>query len=225
MCALFVACSSSSSNGDGGGGGSPPPATVLSGEVVQGIATYYDTADGSGNCGFDPTPNDLDVAAFDSADYAGSATCGECVKITGPKGTVTVRIVDSCPDCEQHHLDLAPSAFDKIADRSAGRVTITYQAVACAVTGNLAYHYKDGSNAYWTAIQVRNHRVPVAKLEIMKAGAYVDVKREDYNYFVDANGAGSGPVKVRVTSSEGTSVEDTIPAVAADTTFGGASQL
>jgi expansin (peptidoglycan-binding protein) len=221
VCAAVVACG----GGGDGGGGSPSPTGVLSGEVVQGIATYYDTADGSGNCGFDPTPNDLDVAAFDLDDYAGSAACGECVRVTGPKGTVTVRIVDSCPPCDHHHLDLSPSAFAKIADTAAGRVDITYQAVACNVMGNLAYHFKDGSSQYWTAIQVRNHRIPVAKLELEKAGAFVEVKREDYNYFVDPSGAGGGAVHVRVTGTGGSTVDDVLPGVVADETVSGGAQL
>ena len=33
----------------------------------------------------------MDVAAFDTADYAGSAACGSCVHVKGPKGEVTVQ--------------------------------------------------------------------------------------------------------------------------------------
>ena len=42
----------------------------------EGQATYYDFADGSGACSFDPTPDDSMVAAMNAPDYAGSAACG-----------------------------------------------------------------------------------------------------------------------------------------------------
>jgi expansin (peptidoglycan-binding protein) len=232
VACVVVACGSSdggggsSSSSSSGSAGAPPPSSTFSGEVVQGVITYYDTADGSGNCGFDPSPNDLDVAAFDAADYAKSATCGECVKISGPKGTLTVRIVDQCPDCDAHHLDLAPSAFEKIADKAAGRVNVTYQAVACNVQGNIQYHFKDGSSQYWTAIQLRNHRIPIAKLEYQKGGAYVAMERQDYNYFVEASGVGvTSGLKVRVTSADGQTLEDTLQEVTANKTFDGAAQF
>lgn len=184
--------------------------TLYSTEVKQGIATFYD-ATGAGNCGFDATPEDLDVAAFDTTSYAGSAACGACVKVKGEAGEVTVRIVDSCPGCEANHLDLSREAFAKIADPSRGRVPISFSTVACNVSGSLAYHFKDGSSKYWTAIQVRNHRLPVAKLEYQAAGgAFAEMKREDYNYFVEAKGVGDLPsgLVLRVTAADGQVLEE-----------------
>jgi expansin len=178
-------------------------------EVREGIATFYD-ATGAGNCGFDASPEDLDVAAFDATSYAGSAACGSCVKVKGPSGEVTVRIVDSCPGCDANHLDLSRSAFAKIAEPSRGRVPVSFSTVACNVTGAMTYHFKDGSSKYWTAIQIRNHRLPVAKLEYQRDGAFVEMKREDYNYFVESKGVGDLPsgLVLRVTSSDGQSVEE-----------------
>lgn len=208
--------------GGGGEGGGGPPQVL--GKPETGVATYY-AATGAGNCSFDATPNDLDVAAMDETEYAGSAACGECVAVQGPKGQVTVRVVDRCPECEVGHLDLSKEAFAKIADVSAGRVPITWQVVACDVAGNVAYHYKDGTSQYWTAIQVRNHRLPVAKLELQKGGAFVEVQRAEYNYFVVSDGAGPGPVTVRVTSIDGQTLTDTLPAAASDVTEPGSGQF
>jgi expansin (peptidoglycan-binding protein) len=197
---------------------------VVFGAPVQGVATYYD-ADGSGNCSFDATPNDLDVAAMNHAQYADSAACGACVKVDGPNGTVTVRIVDQCPECPEGALDLSMSAFAKMADPAAGRVPITWKYVPCAVTGNVTYRYKDGSSQFWTAIQVENTKVPVAALAIQKGGAFVDVHRESYDYFVDPAGAGSGNVVVRITSFDGQVLEDTLPAAASNVTATGSGQF
>jgi expansin (peptidoglycan-binding protein) len=217
------ACGSSDASGPGGSSGGSPYST----ETRSGVITYY-AADGGGSCGFDPSPNDLDVAAFDAADFAGSATCGACVRVTGPKGVVTVRIVDQCPECERGHLDLSKQAFAKIADVAAGHVEVSFQMVACDVTGNIAYHIKEGSSKWWTAIQIRNHRLPIAKLEYRKGGAFVEMKREDYNYFVDESGVGDQPsgLAVRVTASDGQTLEDTLPGtIQPDTTIEGKAQF
>jgi expansin (peptidoglycan-binding protein) len=231
---VLAACSSDSGSsgsggtptGDGGTGGdgatSGPPLPI--GQDVTGIATYYD-ATGEGACSFDATPNDLDVAAMNAPQYGDSSPCGECVAIDGPKGKVTVRIVDKCPECKTGHLDLSESAFAKIADVSAGRVPITWRVVSCSVSGNVSYHYKDGTNEDWTAIQVRNHRLPIAKLEMSSSGTFAAVKREDYNYFVNPKGAGPGPVKVRITSIDGQTIEDTLKPVASDIDAPGSSQF
>lgn len=204
VVAFAVACGSSSSTSDPPPGPAPPL-----GQTESGVATYY-AATGAGNCGFDPSPNDLDVAAMDQPEWDGSAVCGACVKVTGPKGTVTVRIVDLCPGCAKGHLDLSQQAFAKIADLPQGKVSISWQVVPCAVTGNISYQLKDGSSQWWTAFQVRNHRTPVKSFAYQKNGAWVDVPRTSYNYFVVSGGTGPAPVKVRATSVEGESVEDTI---------------
>jgi expansin (peptidoglycan-binding protein) len=95
----------------------------------SGDATYY-AADGTGACGFKATPNDLLVAAMNKSQY-NKSWCGQCVLVTGPKGTVKVRIVDLCPGCSHGSLDLSEQAFTQIAALSAGRVKITWHVVSC----------------------------------------------------------------------------------------------
>jgi expansin (peptidoglycan-binding protein) len=202
-------------------GGDAPPL----GEVQQGIATYYDFANGDGACMFGPSPDDLDVAAMNAEQWAGSGVCGACASVTGPKGSVVVRIVDLCPECKKGHLDLSPQAFGKIADLPQGRVDIAWRLQACAVSGNVRYRIKDGSSQWWTAIQVRNHRVPVRSLAYRKDGAWVDVPREDYNYFVVQDGVGPGPFTVRVTAWDGQTLEDEIPGPNADAEYEGKGQF
>lgn len=52
--------------------------------------------------------------------------CGKYITAKGPKGTVRVKIVDTCPPCKSGDLDLSIAAFGKIADYAAGRVPITW---------------------------------------------------------------------------------------------------
>ena len=95
---------------------------------------------------FDPSPDDLMVAAMNAEEYGHAAVCGAYVAVSGPQGTVTVRIVDLCPECQAGHLDLSREAFSRIGDLSDGVVTITWQVVSPALSGPIAYHLKDGSN-------------------------------------------------------------------------------
>jgi expansin (peptidoglycan-binding protein) len=216
---ILVACGGGGgSSGNDGGGGTPI------GQLQQGVATYYD-ATGAGACSFPASPQDLDVAAMDQPEWDGSAACGACVKVDGPKGSVTVRIVDLCPECPKGHLDLSQQAFAKIADLPKGKVPISWQIVPCAVTGNIQYQLKDGSSQWWTAFQVRNHRVPVRSFAYQKNGSWVDVKRESYNYFVVTGGTGPAPVRVRATSWDGVSVEDTIGDLTPLKVYPGSGQL
>jgi expansin (peptidoglycan-binding protein) len=172
-----------------------------------GEATYYDFADGSGNCSFPATPDDLLVGAMNAVDYAGSAVCGSCVRIEGPDGSVDVRIVDQCPECPEGDIDLSPQAFVEIAAIEQGRVEIEWTYVPCPVEGPVVYHFKDGSNQWWTAVQLRNHRHAIATFEVQEADAWVAVPRVDYNYFVKDTGMGTGPLSFRVTDVVGNVLE------------------
>jgi expansin (peptidoglycan-binding protein) len=198
---------------------------VALGEYQAGIATFYD-ATGAGHCGFDKSPEDMNVAAMNAPQFAGTAVCGSCAELQGPKGTVVVRIVDSCPECGSGHLDLSREAFGQIANMVDGRVQTQWRLVSCPVAGPVRYRVKQGSNQWWSAIQVLNHRLPVTKLEWQKSGTWVAAPRDPAsNYFVEASGMGPGPVKVRITASDGHTLEDTIPSTTGEKTYNGLAQF
>ncbi len=123
---------------DGGEAGEPEPepdagAPKDAGSSPQepeqaGEATYYN-AEGVGACGIQ-TPPDYLVAAINDEQYS-KANCGRCASVKGPNGTVVVRIIDKCPGCDAGDLDLSETAFSKIANKSAGRVKITWRFVEC----------------------------------------------------------------------------------------------
>jgi expansin (peptidoglycan-binding protein) len=192
-------------------GGDPTAGAVCEATMHTGEATYY-AATGAGACSFDASPNDLDVAAMNMPDYAGSAVCGACATVEGPSGTITVRIVDLCPGCASGDLDLSESAFAKIADP-----------VSCPVSGDIRYRFKEGSSQYWAGVQVRDHRNAIATLEFKdEGGAWHPVARESYNYFVQDGGMGAGPLHLRVTDVEGNVLEDAdVPLLDAQETPGG----
>jgi expansin (peptidoglycan-binding protein) len=194
--------------------------------VHQGIATYYD-ATGAGACSFDPSPNNLMVAAMNADEYDNAAVCGEYLRVTGSKGIITIRIVDLCPECKAGHLDLSQQAFASIADLPQGIVPITWQLISPDLNGPIAYHFKDGSNQWWTAVQIRNHRNPVAKFEYRDAsGQWVAVPRVSYNYFVQTNpGMGPGPYTFRVTDLYGNALVDSGIPLVVNGTINGTAQF
>ena len=83
------------------------PLVIRDATYRTGEGTYYN-ADGTGNCSFDPSPEDLMVAAMNHADYDNAALCGAFIEVIGPKGRVVVRIVDRCPECARGDVDMSP---------------------------------------------------------------------------------------------------------------------
>ncbi|MCI0570147.1 MAG: hypothetical protein L0Y66_05295 [Myxococcaceae bacterium] len=194
------------------------------GETHRGRATFYD-AKRMGACSLEPGPGELLVGAMNRTQYALSGTCGACAEVEGPKGTARVRIADLCPGCKVGDLDLSREAFARVAPLGKGRVPVRWRFVPCDVQGPLHYRFKEGSTRWWAALQVRNHRVPVQKVEWWKGGAWVELKRKPYNYFITPTAMGSGPVRLRVTATDGQVREDTLPAIRAGRTFVGAVQF
>lgn len=189
-------------------GAQPTTSPVLNDDVRTGEGTFYG-ATGAGNCSFDPSPDNLMVAAMNETDYDSARLCGAYVEATGPQGTVVVRIVDRCPECQPGDIDFSAEAFALIADPIDGRVPISWRIISPELDGPIVYRYKEGSSQYWTAVQIRNHRNPVAKFEYQTSdGQFKTVPREMYNYFVEPSGMGPGPYTFRVTDIYGNIITD-----------------
>lgn len=218
--------STSDASTDAGTGSTAAPTAAHLSPTYAGQATFYG-ATGAGACSFDPSPGDLMVAAMNTTDYAGSAACGEYVVVQGPRGSVTVRITDLCPECPAGNIDLSAEAFALIADPGQGRVPITWYVVPGDVSGPVSYRYKEGSSRWWTGLQVRNHRLPVARLEILPTGAsaWIQVQRLDYNYFVHPTAIEPGPFQVRITAQGGDTLVDTLPEPQPGVVVQGSSQF
>ena len=224
LVAIAIAAAGCGSCGHSSAGGDAPACSAEP-APESGDGTYY-AADGTGNCSFDASPDDLMVAAMNGADYANAAWCGACLEVSHGTTSIVVRVVDQCPGCQHGDLDLSEQAFAMLAPTSAGRIPITWHEVACPVTGPVQYRFKEGSNAYWIAIQLRDHRYPISKLEARTgAGAWTEIARADYNYFVDASGLGTGPVALRVTDTRGHAIEDDAVPFAAATIAPSAQQF
>jgi expansin (peptidoglycan-binding protein) len=182
-------------------------------------------SDGTGNCNFDPLPGARYVAALNNTDYASGTMCGACAEVEGlDSKKVLVHIVDSCAGCTPEQIGLSKDTFDAMGAASLLQANVRWKYVTCPVEGPIRYRFKEDSNAYWAAIQVRNHRLPIQKLEWEKGGTWLEVPRQPYNYFVES-GMGPGPIHVRVTATDGQQLEDTLPQVIPATLVDGAAQF
>jgi expansin (peptidoglycan-binding protein) len=228
--ATALGCSSGDTKGGGATDTTPPATNVVTtenfGMTHTGDGTFYTFADGTGACLYDKT-TDIHIAALNVSDWANSAWCGACADVTGPGSKmVRVRIVDECGNCAPGQLDMHPDAFAELAPKSEGRIPISWTFVACDAVGPVSYKFKDGSNPFWTAVQVRNSRYPISKLESSKDGmAWAEAQRQDYDYFLNGGGFGAGMTEVRVTAVNGDTLIDTLPEVQASLVVSGQSQF
>ncbi|WP_277213844.1 expansin EXLX1 family cellulose-binding protein [Isoptericola croceus] len=171
---------------------------IRPGTTYEGDATHYEAADGNGACLFGPS-DDMMIAAMNETDYEISKACGAHVLVQAANGaSVTVRITNVCPlPCAPGQLDLSKQAFAELADPMLGRIPITWSLLSPGTTDTISIRYKDGSSQYWCAIQVIDHRNPVAKLEVETGGGWRPLTRTEYNYFRSEDGSGcGGPIRI-----------------------------
>jgi expansin len=194
------------------------PLPIPFGPTFSGEGTYYN-ATGRGTCMFDAIPAPRYVAAVNGSQFNGfsyngqtlppASLCGAYAQVTGPAGSVIVRLVDRCPECAYGDIDLSPEAFDQIAQRVQGRVPIQWRLVSMPITTPVQMRYKDGVSRYWTAVQVSNIPHPLVSIELWHNGQYVAVTRQYYNYFVRSGGAGPGYYTFRLTDIFGRQIIET----------------
>lgn len=179
-----------------------PPAA---GTTHRGKATFYTLGGGGGNCSYDGPPVDGLFVALGPQQYADAAACGGYLDVTGPKGRVRVKIIDQCPECPAEHIDLSAAAFRKIADPVQGVASVTFRAVANPpLPGPLTFRVKEGASRYWFALRVDNTGNPLAAVRAKTAGgAFRNLARTDYNYWLADSGLGPGPFTIEVTDVRG----------------------
>ena len=190
----------------------------------MGDGTYY-TGDGTGACSF-AARSDMLFAAMNAPDFNGAGVCGMCVRVTGPSGAVTVTITDLCPECLTGALDLSPTAFMQLSPLSAGRIPISWHEVPCDTTGPVVIHVFTGSNPYYLAFNVRNHRNRLATLERRLAdGSWHALMRQNYNVWIES--PSDAPVHMahlRATDILGATVEADVT-ITADTDVNAVGQF
>jgi expansin len=184
--------------------------------TVSGIATHYVLA-GLPNCSYPAPPANGLFVALSPSEYDSAAACGGYMTVTGPNGSsVTVQVIDQCPECATGHIDLSEPAFAELAPLGAGLINVQYQYLADpSLPGPITMEVKQGSSQYWLALLADNTGNPLASVQVeTSSGGWVNLARANYNYWIAQSGAGSGPFTVRLTDTQGHTV--TVQNVALD---------
>jgi len=194
----------------------------------SGYATYTGSGYSGGNARLDPIPPDMEITALNTEDYNSygvqAALAGAYLEVKGQNGSTIVYVTDRYPEGAVGALDICPISFKKIGDMAPGKIDITWHVVKAPITGNFVYSYMASNCQHWAAIQVRNHKYPVLKMEYYKDGNWINMKKEMYNYFIGEH-MGTSPLQVRFTDIRGQVVTDTLLALPAEIPEGAEDHL
>lgn len=197
----------------------PPQVDILEpkGTVHSGFATYYDGGYVGGCAMLDPiSKDDYWITAMNIFDYDNALLAGAYLEVTGELGTINVLVTDLLPEGQKGDLDLYIDAFPLIAPAIKGKVPVTWKIIPLDSAENapIFFKFKEGSSPFWCAVQVRNHRYPIAKMEYLdESGEYVELTRRHYNYF-ESDNMGAGPYTFRITDIYGSVIiDENIPQV------------
>ena len=170
------------------------------------------------------------TTALSEKHFQGGLACGATVRLMNKGKEIQAMVVDLCPvqgneqwcSGDMTHFDLGGSdAFAQLEPPATGVKELDFQWIPTPVGDTpVKLRLKDGINAYWVAIEVINHRYPVARLEIKdpQSGAWVAGNRTQpgmYNYWqFDFTGNGlQAPFQIRITDQYGQVIEETGPVV------------
>ncbi|KAI8640729.1 RlpA-like double-psi beta-barrel-protein domain-containing protein-containing protein [Parasitella parasitica] len=106
-------------------GQAAPVSSIQARNSMSGDATYYDV--GLGSCGDTSSDNEM-IAALSSSLMSGSNSdlCGKSITVKHSSGSVTLKIVDSCPGCSEGDVDMSKTAFKKLGKLGQGRIPISW---------------------------------------------------------------------------------------------------
>jgi hypothetical protein len=166
------------------------------------------------------------TTALSEKHFQGGLACGATVRLMNKGKEIQAMVVDLCPvqgneqwcSGDMTHFDLGNStAFAQLEPPETGVRELSFQWLPTPVGDTpVKLRLKDGINAYWFAIEVINHRYPVAKLEIKdpQSGAWIAGNRTRpgmYNYWqFDFTGNGlTVPFQIRITDQFGQVIEET----------------
>lgn len=155
---------------------------------------------GGGACGYGPALGQME-AAINAFDYASSQACGASIRVYGPGGTVTVRVVDRCDDCKDGDLRLSSAALERIAPQASGWIGLNWHFTESAVGGPMRYRQVPGNAQHGMAVHVSNHLHPLARVEIAEhvpGAQWVLLNRTNDNYFVAPGAMDGGPWDLRI---------------------------
>lgn len=172
-------------------------------KIHKGVATFYEF-NGGGAANLDYLSEHFYTAAMNTEDYM-NGLAGAYIEVTDKDGDkINVVITDRLPEGKKGDIDLDRKAFKVIESEVTGKMNITWRILPFPTEEPISYVFKPTSSQYWAEVQVRNGRYPIKKLEYKNSkGKFIELPRQEYNYFTAASGMGKGPYTFRVTDFYG----------------------
>lgn len=179
-----------------------------------GEGTQYGGVAGSngGNCGIYVEEDDFLHCAMNHTQYDSSYACGACVRVFGPLGEITVKVVDRCPECKPGDIDFSTQSFIQIAKLEDGRVPIKWQFVPCEEEEDIKVKFEEGTSQFYFKAIFYDIKYRINQVEYQRSdGTWHNIHREMYNYYVENAGIDEdkskiGPYVFRLISSEGDTI-------------------
>ena len=163
------------------------------------------------------------AAAVDATNYRAGQACGACLRVEAALGTASV-IVPVVEKSGANGVLLTRAAMDQIAP-GASLTMVNWTLVACDVQQKPVHYYiKDGSNAGYVGIQIRNARYPVATVVVVGSKTTVPLALQPYDYW-ESTSAGAGPLTLRLTDVNGQSFDDPGIKITPQTDMAGTGQF
>lgn len=107
------------------------------------VTFYYEWRGNYGSCALDRSKRDPFYVAALSRFYMklprsitnpnNHPLCAEpyCVKVSGKRGSVVLKVSDTCYGCKPHDVDVADKVFSLLDDPNKGRVKMSWKWVDC----------------------------------------------------------------------------------------------
>jgi len=155
------------------------------------VATVYGSGDG-GNCGYGTVETSTipfgRIVAVGGDDWNLGQGCGRFIEIdtsaatcpgVGPcnfgAGPVIARVVDRCPECTDHHIDLSTIAWNAATNNGTPTLlsNVSWKWVYGDFPGNMQLEIRTGSSAFWLGVIPRDFNVGIQTLELRSSGSAV----------------------------------------------------
>jgi expansin len=181
------------------------------------------------------------TAALSEKQFKNGLACGTTAIIKNGTKQIQVMVVDLCPvkgneqwcSGDLPHFDLGgQTAFSQMENPSVGVKEVQIDFIPTPVGDSpVKLRNKDNINAYWYAVQVLNHRYPIAKVEMLdqKTEAWITGQQKtdmcSYWIFTFTGSGMTTPFRLRITDQFGQKIEETGTSIESSYMWSGTHQF